>query len=84
MVNDCETLSIPKLNKRAILKQIITRWLRLAFPAYFIVLFTLYMFVYFGSGPVFSNVIKYNLVQPLYDYWWSIFLFVENVFPWDN
>lgn len=65
VMNDCETLSIPKLNKRAVLKQILTRWLRLAFPAYFIVLFTMYMFIFFGSGPVFTDVIKYNLVYPL-------------------
>ncbi len=83
-MNDCETLSIPKLNKRAILKQILTRWLRLALPAYFVVLFTLNMLLYFGSGPVFSDVIQYNLVSPLHEYWWSIVLFVSNVLPWEN
>ena len=83
-MNDCETLSIPKLNKRAMIKQIITRWLRLAYPTYFVVLFTLYMLMFFGSGPVFSDVINYNFITPLRKYWWSIIFFVSNVFPWEN
>jgi hypothetical protein len=83
VMNDCETLSIPKLNKRAIIKQILARWLRLAFPAYFIVLFIMFVYLYLGSGPAFSNVVLYNMIDPLKKYWWSIFLFIQNVYPWE-
>jgi hypothetical protein len=64
-VHDCETLAIPKLNMRALIKQILARWLRLAFPTYLIVFFSLFMFLYFGSGPVFTNVIMTGLITPL-------------------
>ena len=41
------------------------------------------MLKFFGSGPVFYDVISYNLIDPLRQYWWSIILFVSNVLPWD-
>lgn len=75
-IQDCETLSIPKLNKRTLSKQILARWLRLAFPTYIIVLFTLSMFIFVGSGPQFMQVINYNILDPLKNYWWTILLFI--------
>jgi hypothetical protein len=80
-IQDCETLSVPKLNKRTLSKQILARWLRLAFPTYIIVLFTLSMYIYLGSGPAFYNVINFNIISPLEKNWWTIMLFVQNFLP---
>jgi hypothetical protein len=75
-LQDCETLAIPKLNKRAMIKQVLARWLRLAFPTYLIVFFTFFMFLYLGSGPVFTNTINNILIKPLEESWWGILLFI--------
>ena len=56
--------------------------MRLAFPTYIIVFFTLSMYLLMGSGPAFYNVINYNIVDPLKSYWWTILLFVQNMYPW--
>ena len=72
------------LTARSVLYQIIARWLRLAFPTYIIVLFTLSIFVYTGNGPAFYNVVEFNIIRPLEQYWWSIYLFVQNVIPWND
>lgn len=50
-IHDCETLSTPKLNKRTLGKQILARWLRLAFPTYILLLFTLSMYVDLEADP---------------------------------
>lgn len=62
-------------------KQVLARWLRLAFPTYIIILFTLSMYIYLGAGPAFYNVINYNIISPLKEYWWVIVLFVQNLLP---
>jgi hypothetical protein len=80
-MQDCESMSVPKLNKRTLLKQVLARWLRLAFPTYIIVLFTLSMYVYLGSGPAFYSVINYNIIEPLSKHWFEILLFVQNFLP---
>jgi len=77
-------MSVPKLNKRTLPKQVLARWLRLAFPTYIIVLFTLSMFIYLGSGPAFYNVIDYNIITPLEEHWWVIMLFMQNFLPWGS
>jgi hypothetical protein len=41
------------------------------------------MFIFFGSGPVFYDVITYNFIAPLKEYWWCIIFFVSNVAPWN-
>ena len=81
-MRDCETLCIPILNKRTLTKQIIARWLRLAFPNYLIVLFTITMYIFIGSGPAFYNVISFNILDPLKERWWTIMLFISNFLPW--
>ena len=83
-LQDCETMAIPKLNKRAMVKQVLARWLRLAFPTYIIVFFTLFMFQTLGSGPVFTNAITNTLIIPLQTSWWGILLFIQNVHPWNQ
>jgi hypothetical protein len=75
-LQDCETLAIPKLNKRAMIKQVLARWLRLAFPTYLIVFFTLFMFLHLGSGPVYTKAITDTLIKPLEFSWWGILLFI--------
>ena len=76
LIQDCETLSVPKLNIKTMVKQVLARWLRLAFPTYIIILFTLSMYIYIGSGPDFYNVINFNIIAPLKQYWWSIVFFI--------
>ena len=65
-------------------KQVLARWLRLAFPTYILVLFTLSMYIFLGSGPAFYNVINSNIIAPLKAYWWTIILFIQNVSPWTD
>ncbi len=64
--------------------QIIARWLRLAFPTYIIVFYTLSMFIYTGDGPAFYEVVEHNIIEPLREYWWTIILFIQNVKPWEG
>ena len=42
------------------------------------------MFIYTGDGPAFFNVVNFNIIGPLKEYWWTFFLFVQNVVPWEN
>lgn len=62
----------------------LARWLRLAFPTYIIVLFTLSMYIYLGSGPAFYNVIDFNIITPLEYNWYIIILFIQNFLPWGS
>lgn len=53
--------STVQLNYKEIAKHIINRWMRLAFPTYIIVFFTMFVFSYLGSGPAFNYINEYQL-----------------------
>lgn len=69
-------LQTSKLTKIVIVKNILARWLRLAFPTYIILFFSMTLFNYLGNGPCFPHENNKNLQEPLGKYWWSIVFFV--------
>lgn len=67
------------LTFKEVIKMIFSRWLRLSFPTYIILLFTYGLFPYFGSGPMFTYANSMFLEKKISEYWWTIILFVSNV-----
>jgi len=80
ITNNC----IPRLNKRALLKQILGRWVRLAIPAYLLILFTATIFPFLGSGPSFMYIYQQDLLLGMQEYWYSWLLFIQNWTPWNG
>eukprot|EP00347_Sterkiella_histriomuscorum_P019610 403340973 len=81
---DDQQQSIPRLNKNSLMKQILARWLRLAFPTYLIVLFSVTLFPYIGAGPTFTYVYNLQLQNQLKQKWWTLLLFIQNWVPWND
>eukprot|EP00347_Sterkiella_histriomuscorum_P010014 403339018 len=73
---------VQRLTKKQLVKQILGRWLRLAFPTYIVMIFLMTLFNFFGTGPSFTYQNENYLQKPLREYWWTIILFIQNVYPW--
>lgn len=51
------------LSPRELVKLILGRWFRLAFPVYLVLLFAATLFNYVGSGPMYLTAAELNLEQ---------------------
>lgn len=65
-------------------KLILGRWFRLAFPTYLVLLFASTVFVYLGSGPIYISNSQQNLQNLVEEYWWTILFFISNLVPWNK
>ncbi|OMJ83540.1 hypothetical protein SteCoe_15506 [Stentor coeruleus] len=69
--------------KISCLKLVIHRFIRICPVYYGIYLFFLALFPYFGSGPAWQ-VMKNKSEYVCMNYWWSVFLFTNNLIPKDR
>jgi len=60
------------------------RWVRLALPAYLLIMFAATIFPYFGAGPAFLYIYRETLQEGIQEYWWSWLLFIQNWAPWSS
>lgn len=59
------------------------RYYRLIFPLVFVTLFTMYIMRYIGDGPMNRNLWDGLTMKNCNKYWWTNFLFINNLYPWD-
>ncbi len=64
--------------------QIAGRWLRLALPAYLLILFTATIFPFFAMGPSFLYLYDTTMLNGIHKYWWTWLLFIQNWVPWSD
>lgn len=57
------------------------RYYRLIFPVLFVEGFAIYLFKHLGDGPYYPQVAG-GLADICDKYWWSNFLFINNLVPW--
>jgi hypothetical protein len=77
-------MNVPRLSKRALGRQILARWLRLAFPTYLVVLISVALFPYLNNGPMFEFFYDHYVKQQVGTYWWTYILFISNLVPFNN
>ena len=58
------------------------RWWRLIFPLVIVTLVGMYIIPYLIRGPLSQSYI-YMINKNCYKYWWTNFIFINNLYPWD-
>ena len=57
------------------------RFYRLVPAILALTLIALFLFIHFGGGPIFYASARTGVVEPCEKYWWSNFLFIQNLYP---
>jgi peptidoglycan/LPS O-acetylase OafA/YrhL len=69
------------LSKLSLAKQVLARWVRLAFPAYFVLLIALNITPLLASGPVYMYFNQRDILEEIEKNWWSYLIMINNVYP---